>query len=125
MASLGEFSAMKEKYSQLVDFVTIYIEEAHPAERGHFSGNIPISTHPHMEARVEAAKNLKEDAGAKLEGCSILVDPMDNRANMAYAAFPERLYVVLDGKIVFVGGTGPANYDVRAVDEFLSKSLNL
>ena len=29
------------------------------------------------------------------------VDPMDDRANIAYAALPERLYVVQDGQIIY------------------------
>ena len=57
----------------LVDFLTIYIAEAHPAERQHFSGNIYISTHETMEERVEAADTLREKAGGTLKGCPILV----------------------------------------------------
>ena len=29
------------------------------------------------------------------------VDPMDDRANIAYAALPERLYIVQDGQIIY------------------------
>ena len=29
------------------------------------------------------------------------VDPMDDRANLSYAALPERLYVVQDGQVVY------------------------
>ena len=29
------------------------------------------------------------------------VDPMDDRANKAYASLPERLYVVQDGKVLY------------------------
>ena len=66
---------------------------------------------------MDAANTLKEEAGQILEGCPILVrleligfklyricaqvDPMDDRANLAYAALPERLYVLQDGKITY------------------------
>jgi len=123
MASLGEFSVLKEKFSQTADFVTLYIAEAHPSERGHFTDNYDIKTHPNMAARIEAANTLKEEASEKLDGCLILVDPMDDRANLAYAALPERLYVILDGIIIFAGEPGPLLYDINAVDIFLSKSL--
>ena len=73
MASLGKFGALRTKFAGLVDFVTIYIAEAHPAERQHFSGNIDISTHETMEERVEAADTLREKAGDTLKGCPILV----------------------------------------------------
>jgi len=125
MASLGEFANLKEKFSHSADFVTIYIAEAHPAERGHFRDNFDISTHQDMKERVAAAGTLRDEAGDKLSNCPILVDPMDNRAQLAYASIPERLYVVLDGKIVFVGGLGPHHYDIKAVDSFLAALWDL
>ena len=76
MANLGKFGALRTKFAGLVDFVTIYIAEAHPAERKHFSGNFDISTHASMQERIEAAKTLKENAGEILDGCPILVRDM-------------------------------------------------
>jgi len=124
MASLGKFAALREKFSHLADFVTIYIEEAHPAEKGHFTDNLQaygIITHENMEARVGAAGVLREEAGETLAGSPILVDPMDDRANLAYAAFPERLYVVVDGVVEYQGGLGPFNYNISELEEFLDK----
>ena len=66
MNSLGKFGALRTKFAGLVDFVTIYIAEAHPAESQHFSGNIDISTHENMEERVEAADTLRDRAGDTL-----------------------------------------------------------
>eukprot|EP00092_Neocalanus_flemingeri_P035535 GFUD01038679.1.p1 GENE.GFUD01038679.1~~GFUD01038679.1.p1 ORF type:complete len:124 (+),score=30.16 GFUD01038679.1:162-533(+) len=121
MASLCKFGALRTKFAGLADFVTIYIEEAHPAERKHFSGNYAIDTHASMEQRMEAADTLREEGGEFLAGCPILVDQMDNRANLAYASFPERLYVIQDSKIIFEGGTGPWFYSIEEVDKFISK----
>ena len=37
-----------------------------------------------------------------------VVDTMDNQADRAYAAWPERIYIVdTDGKIAFAGKRGP------------------
>ena len=72
MASLGKFGALRTKFAGLADFVTIYIAEAHPAERKHFIDNYAIDTHASMEERIEAAKTLKEEAGVFLNGCPIL-----------------------------------------------------
>jgi hypothetical protein len=45
-------------------------------------------------------------------GVHTYVDEMDDAVNLAYAAWPTRLYLVgLDGKIVYAGGLGP--YDFR------------
>ena len=44
---------------------------------------------------------------------------MDNKAGTAYAAMPERLYVVLDGKIVYEGDLGPFGYNLDEVEQYL------
>ena len=59
---------------------------------------------------------------------------MDDRANLAFAALPERLYVVREGRVVFEvslvgglrvdiaqGGMGPFDYKIGKVEEFLKK----
>jgi len=121
MANLEKFGTLRQNFSELADFVTIYIAEAHPAERGHFTDNYDIDTHKNMGDRLEAAQTLREKAGKHLKGCTIMVDPMDDRANLAFAALPERLYVVREGRVVFEGGIGPFDYDISKVEEFLKK----
>ena len=44
---------------------------------------------------------------------------MDNKAGAAYAAMPERLYVVLEGKIVYEGLQGPFGYRMDEVELYL------
>jgi len=127
MASLDKFGKLRQNFSEVADFVTVYIAEAHPAERGHFrvggdGGNYDIDTHANIADRLNAATTLREEAGEALEGCKILVDPMDDRANIAYAALPERLYVVQDGQIIYQGGLGPFDYNISEVEAFLAKN---
>ena len=55
----------------------------------------------------------------------ILVDLMDNKAATAYAAMPERLYVVLDGKIAYEGRLGPFDYRLEEVEQFLETRSKL
>jgi len=127
MANLDKFGKLRQNFSEVADFVTIYIAEAHPAERGHFrvggdGGNYDIDTHANIADRLNAATTLREEAGEALKGCKILVDPMDDRANIAYAALPERLYVVQDGQIIYQGGLGPFDYKISEVGAFLAKN---
>merc|ERR1711874_848535 len=121
MANLEKFGELRRNFSQSVDFVTIYIEEAHPVEEGHYNGNYDIRTHRNIAERLSAAQTLREDAGDQLAGSPILVDPMDDRANLAYAALPERLYVVMDNTVIYEGGFGPFNYNLAEVERFLAK----
>jgi len=120
MNSLRKFSRIRLKYAKSVDFLAVYIEEAHPAERDHFTGNYNISTHQSFKDRLAAAETLDEEAGNTLDNVPIVVDRMDNAANTAYAALPERLYVVQDGKIIYAGEPGPFGYNLEELDTFLS-----
>lgn len=123
MANLSKFGDLITKFGDLADFVTIYVAEAHPAERNHFSGNYDITTHATMEQRIKAAHILREEAGDSLKDCPILVDTLDDNASKVYGASPERLYVLQDGKVTFEGGLGPFFYSVEQVEDFLSKII--
>jgi len=46
---------------------------------------------------------------------------MKDEASNAYGAHPERLYIILDGKIVYQGGLGPMDYHPEEVDSWLEK----
>ena len=132
MASLVEFGTLRAKFSGLADFASIYISEAHPKERPNFSGNLDIGTHIVLEDRMNAARALENTMDG--EDNTILVDNMDNKARAAYAALPERLYVVLDGEVVLEvrkywnlliinfdlqGKTGPFGYNLADVESYL------
>jgi hypothetical protein len=49
------------------------------------------------------------------------VDDMSNAANDAYAAWPERLYIIDEsGRIAYRGGMGPFHYDPKEVRAWLA-----
>ena len=77
-----------------------------------------------FEERVEAAEILLDYKKAE-DNYDILVDLMDNKAGAAYAAMPERLYVVLDGKIVYEGDQGPFGYNLDELELFLETRSKL
>merc|ERR1712156_1243861 len=70
-----------------------------------------------MSERIAAAEGLAQKF--QVENCPILVDFMDDKANRSYGALPERLYIILNGKIVYMGGVGPMDYKVNEVEEWL------
>jgi len=118
MAVLENFGKLTAKYSHCADFQVVYIEEAHPSERPNFTGNLSISTHQTLEDRVAASK-LLETVSSSSDMYNVTVDLMDNTASVAYAALPERLYVVLDGEIILEGGQGPFDYNLEEVENLL------
>jgi len=54
----------------------------------------------------------------------MLIDNMDNAVEKAYAAWPDRLYVVdKDGTIFYKGGLGPRGFNPREMAQALEKML--
>eukprot|EP00112_Aurelia_sp_Birch-Aquarium-sp1_P019334 Seg476.10 transcript_id=Seg476.10/GoldUCD/mRNA.D3Y31 product="Thyroxine 5-deiodinase" protein_id=Seg476.10/GoldUCD/D3Y31 len=49
----------------------------------------------------------------------VYLDRMDNAASLAYGAWPERLYVLLDGVVEYEGGKGPFLYNLDELDQWL------
>ena len=54
----------------------------------------------------------------------VAVDGMDNHADAAFAAWPERIYIVSpDGRVAYKGGMGPFEFDVKEAGKSLSVLL--
>lgn len=68
-----------------------------------------------MQDRIRAAAILQ----SKIPEAQVYADNFDNSIGWAYGAHPERLYVLLDGKIVYQGGIGPFFYDLNELARWL------
>ena len=102
-------------------FVTIYIKEAHPLDEWQMDVNEKESVcYPQprtTEDRVRIANDFVRRFHYEIP---LFVDPIDNRANDAYAGWPERLYVVDEtGTIVYKGKPGPFGYHPEEVEAWL------
>ncbi|CAL4060428.1 unnamed protein product, partial [Meganyctiphanes norvegica] len=112
---------MTEDFSGVADFVLVYIAEAHPTDGWAIKGNVEVANHKAMEDRVAATQKM---LSMEPQSCPVLLDLMDDKCNKAFAALPERLYIVQDGIIVYKGGVGPFEYKLSEVDNFLSNYNN-
>ncbi len=92
------------EYSDRVQFLVIYIREAHPTD-GWYMGNHDIRDPQTIEERRALAGTCE----TRLKyGIPTIVDEMDDGVMKAYAAWPDRLYLVdTDGTVAFAGGRGP------------------
>lgn len=79
--------------------------------------NVEIAQHKSLKDRCQAAEILKSSQCP----APVMVDTMENEATKAYAAFPERLFIIQQGKVVYEGGTGPYNYDLTEVRRWLEE----
>ena len=96
--------------SAVASLLTIYIEEAHASDRWFFpnapdvkTGNAIIATHCSIEDRLAAAKKF---VSVKSFSSELVVDSMAGDTEDRYEAWPERLYIVVDGVVVYKGGNG-------------------
>lgn len=73
------------------------------------------------DERRELARLATERLGLTMPTA---IDPMDDRASRAYAAHPERIYVVgTDGRIAYRGEPGPGGFDPAELERFLESYL--
>jgi hypothetical protein len=101
-----------------VDFIIIYIREMHPTDEWSFVSNPVSCKQPqNIEQRILLARIL-EKKGVE---CPILVDTMLDEAAKKYEALPERLYVLMDNKVLYKGKRGPKGYSLDEVVTVLDR----
>ena len=114
---------LSKKYSDVADFVYVYIKEAHADDEWQVEknkvGNVVFNQPQTFEERLILAEAFQEAMGTKT---TILVDDIGNTANAAYAAWPERIYVLdPSGKIIYKGRMGPFYFDPEEIVPLLEK----
>ena len=103
---------MREQYNDRVEFLVVYIQEAHPTDGWQMQINVDEEV---LFAQPKTAGEREHVA----EACSLhldlkiptLIDDMDNSTDLAYSALPDRLYLVgTDGRIVYRSAPGPMGF---------------
>ena len=128
-----------EKYHDHVQFLTIYIREAHPVDGWWLGGGISglvmkvmrfkAATDVYDPKTIEERRAVAKDCETALQyGIRTYVDEMDDAVNKAYAAFPTRLYLIgKDGRVVYAGGLGPWGFKptglAAAIEEYLAQDV--
>jgi hypothetical protein len=109
-----------EAYGDRVEFLVIYIREAHPTD-GWYIGDHDIRDPQTLEERRRVAGRCQ---AALQYGIRTLVDEMDDPVMKAYAAWPDRLYLIgLDGRVAYQGGRGPWGFKPAALKKAIDKLL--
>lgn len=112
---------MAARYKDQVDFVAVYIREAHPTDGWKMASNekfgIRVAQPTSIEERCKVA-HLCDSALSM--GIPILVDDVNDSVGKAYSAFPDRLYLIdRDGRVVHKSGRGPFGFRPREVEQSL------
>jgi hypothetical protein len=101
------------------------VREAHPTDEWQMKSNLkdkddvcyaqPKTLEQRLAIANDFTKRFKYDV-------PFGIDEMNNAANDAYAAWPERLYVLDEnGRISYKGGNGPFKYDPKEVRAWLAQ----
>jgi Iodothyronine deiodinase len=112
---------MHRQYGDQVDFLTVYIKEAHPEDEWQMEPNPTEGVcYPQPKTtgeRVAIANDFVRRFGWDVPTA---VDPIENPADQAYAGWPERFYIIDErGVIVFKGEPGPFGFKPEEVERWL------
>jgi len=101
-----------ERYSSFIDFLAVYITEAHAKDEWP-AGKRSSCTQPTTnQERTDLAKALFDSRKLSIP---MLVDPIENGFEKAFAAWPIRFYIVHGGKVLFKSQPDGIGYNLRDV----------
>jgi len=116
---------MAKRYESQVAFLLVYIREAHPTDGRQAPQNVRdralLPT-----ARTQSEKDEHADVCVRTLGIRFptLVDRMDNRVEIAYGGWPDRLYLIgVDGRVVYKSTPGPAGFIPSQLDAAIKTIL--
>jgi hypothetical protein len=108
-----------------VDFLVVYITEAHPSDVWQMESNI--------KDKVVFASPRSEDERAFVAGACVrklgidipaVLDEFGNSTESAYTGWPDRMYLIdSDGRIVFKTPPGPFGFKSAALEAALKKVM--
>ncbi len=116
---------MWERWRDQVEFVVVYIREAHPEEGWVVSMNraeeIVVNDPGTTAERVDVATTCALRLKIRMP---VVVDDVDDAVANAYGALPDRLYLIgRDGSVAFQGDRGPFGFEPGALEAAIKANL--
>jgi len=90
---------MYSKYADTVDFLTVYVSEAHALDEWKLGDKVKIAQHKTLNDRIIAANLFKGENDFQIP---LVVDSMENHFDKTYASWPERGYIIFQGKMSYI-----------------------
>ena len=123
---LGSLHEIWARWREQVEFLVVYIREAHPEDgwvvTSNRDDNIRISDPTTIEARTEVATVCALRLQIKMP---VVVDEIDDEIASAYGALPDRLYLIQrGGSIEFQGEAGPWGFKPDALESAIVAITN-
>ena len=101
-----------EQYGSQVEFLVVYITEAHPSDvwqtENNFRDKVVFASPRDEGERASLAGTCVRKLGIKIPA---LLDEFGNSTESAYTAWPERIYLIdRDGKVAYKSKPGPFGF---------------
>ncbi|MDP2645756.1 MAG: hypothetical protein Q8P24_12520 [Desulfobacterales bacterium] len=114
-----------QRYKDQVEFLTIYITEAHPDDGWRSLGNIDVGIAVKQpttdDERTAVAATCQKELDLQMP---MLVDSIDNDVEEKYISRPMRLFLVdANGVLVYVGERGPFGFNPDVWEEAIRCQL--
>jgi hypothetical protein len=116
---------MYRRYGEGVAFFVVYIQEAHTPD----GWQMPINE---QEGVVYEQPKTAAEREAVAEACVLhlnlsiptLIDEMTNTVDRAYAALPDRLYLIdAEGRVAYRSGPGPMGFRPQELEAAIGEGV--
>jgi Iodothyronine deiodinase len=112
---------MKNRYADQVQFLSIYVREAHPTDGWRSEGNDRAGVVFAQPRSVTERRALADKCCQSLQmSMPLLIDELDDRVGHLYSGMPDRLYLIdRAGRVVYKGGRGPFGFKPGELEQSL------
>jgi hypothetical protein len=112
---------MYERYKDRIQFVAVYVREAHPIDGWRLESNDRVGIAVTQPRTALERAGLAEKCCAALETkIPMVTDTLDDRVGHAYSGMPDRLYLIdRDGKVAYKSGRGPFGFKPGELEQAL------
>ena len=116
---------MKRRYGDRVQFLGVYVREAHPIDGWRMDSNdregIEIAQPKTDAERTTVAARCCQALKMTMP---LVVDSVDDRVGNLYSGMPDRLYLVSrEGRVVYKGGRGPFGFKPGELEQSIIMNL--
>ena len=110
---------LRERYGDSVEFLSIYVREAHPTDGWSTDGNSRIGIQEKQPTnQSERLAVAQKYCSIAKPGFPVLVDEFDDRVGHAYSGMPNRLYLIdREGRVAYKSGRGPFGYKTGELEQ--------
>jgi hypothetical protein len=116
---------LKRRYGDKVEFLGVYVREAHPLDGWRMDSNdkagIRVAQPTTEDERTNVAARCCQSLNMTMP---LLVDRLDDRVGHLYSGMPDRLYLIgRDGRVVYKGGRGPFGFKPGELEQSIVMHL--